>query len=706
MLQRLFSPNRIAVVGASGNPTSIGGQPVRQLRQHGYTGDIYPVNPNRDTVQGFPCVPSVDALPADVDVAVVAVRAHLVEEVLQACGRKAIPFVVILSSGFADAGAEGERHQSRLVDQAKTLGVRILGPNCIGYINLQDAVYAGFGAFFEYDFEPGRVAFVTQSGGVGGAILTLADEAGIRFSHFLHTGNEADLGVGPLLGALLENPGTDVLVTYIESLTSSAEFPALASRALAVGKPLVVWKAGTSEASAKAVVSHTGRLAGSIDRYRAVFRKWGVIEVDDTLDLIDVLTIAQSGRLAAGGRVGVVSVSGGAGVIAVDSLEDARHLTLASFATDTVDKISEFLPGFATSENPVDVTAQIFNNPGLFEDVVRTVYEQGEVDLIVAYLASVHSEVGERVAQAVVEAQRQVALPIVVVWAARESLNQSAFEILRREQIPLFRTPERAMRALDRVGPLVEARNARAMDQEAGPARTTPRPSQYSRDIGCGGVVEHDVLELLRSYGVPVPEQRLLTDASHVADAFTDLGGPVVMKLQSPDVAHKAAVGGVRLKVNDLEVARQSFDDLCQVGEDIADAEIRGVLMQRMVGRGLELICGYVHDDVLGDFLLCGMGGGNVEQLRASILVAIPASRKEIARALDEVLSSTLAHAEGVEVGAEARERCCDIIDTLQQVASDYHGKIRELEINPIIVVRDSVCAVDALAVPLDSTSR
>lgn len=706
MFQRLFSPRRIAVVGASGNPTSIGGQPIRQLLRHGYRGEIYPINPTRDAVQGIATLPSVEALPVGVDVAVIAVRAGMVEEVLEACGTKRIPFVVVLSSGFADAGDEGERHQARLVQLAQAADIRMLGPNCIGYVNMKDDVYVGFGAFFEYSFEPGRIAFVTQSGGVGGAILTLADEAGIRFSHFLHTGNEADLRVESLLDALLDDDGTDVLLTYVESLAPGGDFPALAARALDVGKPLVVWKAGTSRASAKAVVSHTGRLAGSIDRYRAVFRKWGVIEVNDTFDLIDVLTVAQAGRYPAGGRVGVVSVSGGAGVIAVDCLEAAEHLSLASFGSGTVQRIRALLPDFGGSENPVDVTAQIFNSPGLFEDVVRIVYEQNEVDVIVAYLASIHGDVGQQVAKAVAEAQRTVSLPIVVAWASRESVNRSALAILRDEGIPVFRTAERAIRALDRVGALVDARKARAAQGGSLETASHREPHLIPPTISWKRAVEYDVLQLLQCYGVPVPQQRLVTDASEVTNAFDELGPPVVMKLQSPDVPHKAAVGGVRVAVPDAAAAVREFDELLNVGASLPGAGLRGVLMQAMARQGVELICGYIHDDVLGEFLLCGIGGRNVEQVRESQLIPMPAGASEIANAVDHALSSALSHVDGIEVTIEAHDLVCAIFAALQQVASDYHGRLRELEINPVIVNGDSVLAVDALAVPFAPLAR
>lgn len=692
MLQKLLSPKAVAVIGASTNPTAIGGQPIRQLLRHGFGGAIYPVNPNRDTVQGLPCYASLDAVPDGVDVAIIAVPARHVIEVLNQCGSRGIPFAVVLSAGFADAGGDGLTLQRDLVDTAQQQGMRLLGPNCVGYINAEDGVYGGFGAFFEYEFAPGPVGFVTQSGGVGGSLLTIADDEGIGFRHFVHTGNAADLDIEAVLDGFVDDPDTRVLAAYLEGLGPESRLGAVADRALRADKPLVAWKAGKSDASGSAVVSHTGRLAGAIDRYRAVFDKYGVIEVEDTDDLIDVLRLAQSGAPPAGPRVGVVSVSGGAGVIAADCLDTAQNLDLATFDADTRERVASLLPSFATAANPIDVTAQIFNEPELFEKVVTVLCEQDQVDVIVACVASVHSEVGERIARAIAETQQAVNIPVVVVWAARESVNGTAFSLLRDADVPLYRSPERALRALDCMMRFRAARDSLPRPPEERSSAEPPADSvRWHRST------EYDALEILARYGIPTPAQSLVHSETEAATAATRIGPPVVMKVQSPDIPHKAAAGGVRLNVGDATTAARAFTDLAALAPFADDdAEYRGVLVQECAPGDVEIICGYVHDEVLGGFLLCGTGGSDVEHARDTQLIPLPATRDELDAALQRLrVHPRLSNLPG------AVERSIDVLVRLQRLAQDHATTVGEIEINPLVIGPSGCTAVDALAVAL-----
>jgi acyl-CoA synthetase (NDP forming) len=690
-MERFFRPKKVAVVGASANPLAIGGQPIRQMQLHGFEGDIYPVNPNRDRVQELPCYPSVADLPSGVDVAIIAVPAANVIEVVEQCGRQQIPFAVVLSSGFADAGGEGVRLQEALVECANRNGVRVVGPNCVGYISMAAKLYAGFGAFFDYQFAPGPVSFVTQSGGVGGSLLTILDELGIGFRHFIHTGNAADTDIELMLDAFIDDPGTHVLLAYVEGLAERSGLAAVARRALQAGKPLVAWKAGTSARSGGAVVSHTGRMAGDIDRYRAIFRKYGVIEVDDTADLGDVLVLAQAKCCPSGRRVGIVSVSGGAGVIAADCLEAAEYLTLAQFSTQTEARIAEMLPGFATSTNPVDVTAQIFNQPDLFEKVVAALCENDEVDLIVACVASVHSAVGERIAQAIRQARKSVDIPIIAVWASRRELNQAAFELLEAANVPLFRTPERALRAADKLGVLAEARARVAQLGEKSASGDDGAAAKFNWHR----TTEVDVLQQLAAYGIGVPRLRMVGSESEAVEAREAMGGRVAMKIQSPDIAHKAAMGGVRLDIADKRAAAAAYHELMAAAAKVRDAEIRGVVVQEMVAEGPEAICGYVHDRVLGDFLLCGGGGANTEATHDVRLIPMPATKEE----MEDAFSSTRI-GQSLVRSKHGVNDVVDVLNRLQQIVIDSANGLSELEINPVIVASSGCIAVDALAIP------
>jgi len=685
-MEQLFNPRGIAVVGASANPAAIGGKPISQLLSHGYTGEIIPVNPNRDEVQGLRCYPSIDEVPDGLDLAIVAVPAPVVPLVIEGCGRRGIPYALVLSSGFADAGGEGLSRQAELHRTAAEAGVRVVGPNCVGFISMAHKVYAGFGAFFDYSFEPGPVGFVTQSGGVGGSLLTVADEQGVRFSHFVHTGNAMDVDIETVLDAWVDDPTVEVLVTYIEGLGESGEFPRVAARALEAGKPLVVWKAGQSSASASAVVSHTGRMAGDMERYRAVFERYGVIEVDDSADMIDVLKMAQGTRRPSGGRVGVISVSGGAGVVAADTLEKMRMLDLAEFPEAAVQQIAAELPGFATAVNPVDVTAQIFNDPELFERVVGVLAEHDAVDQVLACVASVHSAVGERVARAIVDAATRLSVPIVVSWSARDELNADAFALLAEAGIPVFKSPERALKAMDRITRF-SATQARGIA-----APTAPGDSAATRDWT--RTVEYDVLEELRTRGVTVPAQRLVGTADEAVQAAEASGFPVVVKLQSPDVPHKAAVGAVRIGLQNAAEVREAAEHMLALAASRPDDEMGGVLVQGMAESGTELIIGYLKDRSLGGFLLVGRGGSGVEQMGDRVLIPTPVTRAGVREALER-----LAIIGSASLSPAALEAIIDVADAIQGIVATASDYLEEIEINPVIVLGDSVTAVDALAV-------
>ena len=690
-MHKLFHPTGIAVVGASSNPAAIGGKPIVQLQKHHFAGEIYPVNPKREEVLGLRCYPSLDAIAGEVDLVIIAVPAAVVPAVIEQAGAKGIAFALVLSSGFADAGEDGRARQADLLACAERAGVRVVGPNCVGFISTHHRNYAGFGAFFDYEFTPGPVGFVTQSGGVGGSLLTIADEQGVRFSHFVHTGNAMDVDIETVLDAWVDDPDVNSMVAYIEGLGDSGNFPSIAQRALAAQKPLIVWKAGQSQASASAVVSHTGRMAGDMERYRAVFDRYGVIEVSDSQDLVDVLKISQEGKRPNGGRVGVISVSGGAGVVAVDSLERARALELVEFPVEVEAAIGAELPGFATARNPVDVTAQIFADPDLFHRVVGVLAQHDAADQILACVASVHSDVGVRVAQAIVDAATSLSVPIVVAWSAREELNEAAFALLADAGIPVFKSPERALQAMDRF---TEFARKAAREQAATVSQpVTAGATSWSR------TVEFDVLEDLRGRGLTVPKQALVQTAAAAAKAAAGMTFPVVVKLQSPDVPHKAAAGAIRLNLLTAEDVRDAAEHMLGLAASQPEIEMRGVLVQQMAEPGTELILGYLKDRSLGGFLLLGRGGSGVEEMGDRVLLPLPVSADDVAHAL-----GSLQVAQEAGLSAPATAALVGAVQSLQELVGEASADLAEIEINPVIVRGDTVTAVDALAAHDDSS--
>jgi acyl-CoA synthetase (NDP forming) len=372
-------------------------------------------------------------------------------------------------------------------------------------------------------------------------------------------------------------------------------------------------------------------------------------------------------------------------VVAADFLETASGLSLADLPEEAVAEIAALLPDFATSRNPIDVTAQIFNEPELFERVVGALTRHRCVDQILACVASVHSEVGLRVAEAIVEARQALGVPIVVAWAARDSLNGKAFRLLREAGIPVFRSPERALRAMDSMMTFYSARS-RIAEIEA--------PGAPGGDLAWARSVEFDVLEALAQRGVAVPAQRLAATPAEAGEAAEEIGYPVVVKVQSPDIPHKADAGGVRLHLADREAAEAAAREILARAGDIAGAEVRGVVVQRMAEPGTELILGYLRDTALGGFLLFGRGGSGVEAMDDRVLVAAPAGREEI---LSRLAGLRIVAQQGI--GKDGLNAIADVALGLQELAAASAPGLAELEVNPVIVRAGTVTAVDALAI-------
>ncbi|MDQ6679381.1 MAG: CoA-binding protein, partial [Pseudomonadota bacterium] len=437
-LDALFNPASIAVIGASTDENSISGQPIRFLREHGYSGAVYAVNPKYDRVGGHACWPDVAALPAVPDVALVAVAARRVPETLQQLAARGVRRVIVLSSGFAEAGDEGAAAQVRVAQIAAETGMRVVGPNCQGMMNI-DAGYAlGFGAPFGLKFRRGGVSLTSQSGAFGNSVLMLADDEGVGFRHYVSTGNEAVTTTLDFVDHFVDDPGTRIIASYVEGFRDAARAVTVGRRALAAGKPWLMWKVGSSDAGAKAAASHTANLGGAPALYRAAFRQAGAIEVDDVGDLADCVQALQAGRLPRGPRIAVVTISGGAGILMADRCSDAG-LTLPPLADATRDALRPLLPAFAALGNPIDLTADVLRTPEVFEQALRVIARDPNVDMIGLPLAAISGAPALVVARAVCALHRELDLPIMVAWNGPEATTREAYALLAEAGIPRYR---------------------------------------------------------------------------------------------------------------------------------------------------------------------------------------------------------------------------------------------------------------------------
>lgn len=692
-LERLFHPRGIAIIGASADPVRIGGAPLRALREFGFKGAIYPVNPKYDEIAGVPCYRDVAAIEGPCDLAVVAVSAAATGDVLRACGDKGIPFAVVLSAGYRESGDAGAVAEAALREIVRDGGMRMVGPNCQGLINLPDAVYAAFGAIAtEPDLRTGSVSMVFQSGGFGFTIALLCEESGVGFRYLVSSGNETDLTTPEILEAFLDDPGASTAFALIEGVSDGRALQAVGRKGLACGKPVIVWKIGNTETGARAAASHTANMTGQYDIYQAAFRQAGILEACDVEALRDMFAVFGAGRLPAGDGMGVISITGGSGIAFADRAVTGG-LRLPALAPATTEALAEVVPAFGSLENPVDVTANLFNNVENFTSAVDVILDDAAVDHLCILMASVSGGTAEAVARAIADAAARGDKPVSVAWSARRRSAVEAYEILESAGIPIIPTP---VRAADAAAALWRFARMRAAPREADAPAETAALAVTLPETG-GALDEKASKDLLAAFGIPVTRDRVLL--SGAAPDLGDLTFPVVAKILSPDIAHKTDVGGVRVGIGSPEeLARVAAEIEANARRAMPDARIEGVLVSEMAA-GQEALAGVINDPVFGPTVAFGLGGIFAEAIR-DVTYRVAPFDAATARAM---IAELRAHAvfEGLRGEPLDIDALADTLAAVSRMAWRLRDRLAELDINPLFVGArgQGVKAADALVV-------
>ncbi|HEX6005790.1 MAG TPA: CoA-binding protein, partial [Burkholderiales bacterium] len=449
-LSRFLNPRGVAIVGASNDPARIGGQPIRLLTEFGYSGKVYPVNPKYSEIRGLPCHPEVSAVPQPCDVALVALSASHVCAVIEQCGDAGIPYALVLSAGFSEVGDEGKKLQAELVATARRARVRLVGPNCLGILNLKDHARIGFGGTLQLTtLKAGPLAMVTQSGGFGFGVVAMACHYGLGFNYAISTGNEADLTLLDWVADLLERPEVEIVVAFMEGITDGRRMMAIGERALQLGKPILVWKVGNSDIGRRAATSHTARLTAGYELYRAAFRGGGYIEIRDVDDLIDMSKLLLTRKRPAGNRVAVLTLSGGAGVLLADRAIE-HGLTLPRLSEPTTAKLRDILVSFASADNPIDATAHGYNdNFASYSKAIREVLADPNIDQIVA--RPPRGKSARPWAEGLLEVVRQTEKPLVLNWPTAPDDNGDVLRYLEDQGVPCILAPSRCISAMAAV---------------------------------------------------------------------------------------------------------------------------------------------------------------------------------------------------------------------------------------------------------------
>ncbi len=689
-IQRLIHPRSIAVVGASADLSKVNGRPLKHLIDKGYPGRILPVNPKYPQIAGLPCFASIAALPEVADLAIVAVPASQVLESLDALGRRGVRAAVIFSSGFGETGADGLAMERALVDCARSHGMVLCGPNCLGFINAFDKVYATFSQYADGDTGAGPIAFVTQSGAFGTAIAALARQRGLGLGYFINTGNQADLDFSELMLGVVDDPRIRVAAGYLEGLEDGAMLIRLARRCQELDKPLVLTKVGRMASGQRAAASHTGALAVADTVFDAVLRQYGVLRARNEEQMLDMLQALAQPRRSVGRGLGIVTQSGGAGVMMADRAEEVG-LTLAQLADATRSRLAELMPAFGSADNPVDVTGQFVARPELLCESFVALLDDPQVHVGIAWLQLMtrHVDVLVRI---FCEVRDRSTKPFFVCWVAAP---QEALERLRAEGIVVFTAGERAVEAAAALTQYDDFRREAHARLPIAAAAGSPLPER----VADGVQPSVQATAWLRAAGVPMARVSLARDADEAAAQWHAAGGAVALKIESPDITHKTEIGGVILKLDDEAAVRGAFRTLVDRARAAApEARLDGVLVQRMAQGHLELVVGARRDPVFGMVIMVGLGGVLVEVLKDVVFRHAPFGPEEGLAMLRELRMGALLDGvrgrPGVDRAAIAR-----LLSDLSRWATAAQERLAELDLNPVLVGAEGPCAVDCVMV-------
>ncbi len=698
-LERFFNPRSIAIIGASRDFMTISGQPLKHLQSHDYKGRLYPVNPRYPEVAGVKCYPSLAEVPETPDLVLILVNASRVADMLRQCGARSVPYVIIFSSGFSEMGGEGVRLQQQLVSIAREHDIGVIGPNCQGMMNIADGVFAGFGSVFFTDYEPGTVSMVSQSGGFGFSVMNLSSkDGGLPFRQMVTTGNEIGVSTLDFIDYFIRDSRTDIIAGYLEGAKDAHRLPEIGQRALAAGKPILMWKVGNTEQGQKAAASHTANLGGAMALYKAAFRQNGIIQVEDIQDVVDYGRAFRGGRLPNGDRLAIITISGGAGILMTDECI-ARGMRMAELGPGTLAKLRDFVPSFGSLNNPVDVTAAIFNDLSLINRTLQAVIDDPGVDCVAMINASLQGEIAAKIAAEIVAVAAKTDKPICIAWSARDIMAPEAYAALDAARIPHYKSPVRCGRAMAALSWYAEAKRRWERQRYEKPLAVSSAIARKALAGETADVTEYKAKRILAEYGIPVTREELAATKEQALAVAQRIGYPVAIKVQSPDIPHKTEASAVRLNIgSDGELASAYDEVLASARAYAKSAGIEGVLVQEMVKDGLEAIVGVTNDPLFGPAVMFGLGGVFAEVLKDVSFRLAPVT-PSVAREMVEEIA-------GYPVLAGARGKAPADIDALvnaiarlSALAVDLKDHVAELDVNPLFVFAKGkgVKAADAL---------
>ncbi|MGZ4129304.1 MAG: bifunctional acetate--CoA ligase family protein/GNAT family N-acetyltransferase [Actinomycetota bacterium] len=692
-MRTFLTPDSIAVIGASRDTSSIGGQLFHNLLMTGFGGPVYPVNPKAEVVQSVPAYPSIEDVPASIELAMIVVPAPFVLEAAEQCGRKGVRGIVVISSGFSEVGGEGIERQHRLVEVCREYGMRMMGPNCMGIVNTAPDVNLN-GTFATVYPPAGRVGFLSQSGALGLAVMQYANEINLGLSSFVSVGNKADISGNDLLAYWDKDPNTDLMLLYLESFGNPRRFARLA-RDIGKRKPIVVVKSGRSSAGQRAAASHTGALLAASDvTVDALFRQSGVIRTNTLGEMFDVATLLSNQPVPKGDRVAIVTNAGGLGILCADTCE-ANGLKVNALSEETTTKLRDFLPGQASVGNPVDMIASATAED--YGRAIRIVADDPAIDAMIVIYIPPQIQYAAEISRSIADAIHDVGgrIPIAMTYMQPKSERQAG-DGDGATRIPRFGFPEDAAIAMARA-----CAYGRWREQPAGTVpvfediRTDEAYSVIAGALARGGGWLHDdeVAHLLDCYGIPQAASERVTTPEEAAEAAARIGRPVAVKGLGPAIVHKTELGAVALGLASPELVRRAAEEMAERIRD-AGVEVNGFLIQEMVTGGVEMLVGVAHDRLFGPVIACSAGGTAVELVRDVSVSITPITDRDAAEMVRSLKTYPLLT--GFRGAPPADVPALENVLLRVGALVEAHPAIAEMDCNPVMVLPEGACVVDA----------
>ncbi|MGB7093798.1 MAG: acetate--CoA ligase family protein, partial [Anaerolineales bacterium] len=639
-MTEFFNPRTVAVIGASTNPDKLGHAVVENLVSGGFTqkGTVYPVNPKATEILGLPAYPSVQDIPGSIDLAVIVIPYKFVPDALRTCGEKKIPAVIVISAGFREAGREGLDRELELIEIARQYGIRLIGPNCLGVIDTFTPLNASFSAGTP---KKGPMAFMSQSGALGTAVLDISLAGRLGLSKFVSLGNKADVDEIDLLEAWADDVNTKVIMIYSEGMNNGQEFIKTA-RKVTAKKPVVAIKSGVTQAGSRAVSSHTGSLAGSEQAYHAAFRQAGVLRADSMQSLFDIALALGYQPLLEGDRIAIITNAGGPGILATDALERSG-LSLARFENETISTLGQYLPDAASAANPVDLLGDA--RADRYQLALETVSADPNVDgLMVVLTPQAMTEI-EATADAIGKVAQSISKPVITSFMG-EAKVKPGIDRLEKFGIPNYPFPERAALAFKAMSDYrgIQSRSAPEYVQFEVDKKRTQLVLDTVRQAGRLSIGDSEARQILTAYGMKIPTSELAATPDEAVEIANQIGYPVVLKIASPDILHKTDVGGVKVGLSNAEEVRDAFELMVYRAQRyLPQAHLWGCLVQQMVpAGGLEVLVGMNRDPQFGPLVTFGLGGIYVEILKDVTFRIAPFAVQSAEKMLSEIRARAL----------------------------------------------------------------